>query len=128
MQHIQGMFKCSRSTHLNIFGTLPINCTIYHLLIICSAGVRNSRVILMYTQYDPRVRPILMTIRYWFKVHKLTGTINNYSVTMLVLFFLQTGLVPVVPKFKDVVIYSGEFCVTNSEHRYLIVVFAPLLM
>ncbi|KAI5638232.1 cid1 family poly A polymerase domain-containing protein [Phthorimaea operculella] len=55
------------------------------------AGVQNSKLIAYLLHVDPRALPLAVLIKYWSKVHNLTGTnlMPNYALTMLVIFYLQ---------------------------------------
>ncbi|KAJ8953610.1 hypothetical protein NQ318_003034 [Aromia moschata] len=55
-------------------------------------GVCNSHLIGYYLNVDPKVRHLMLTLKYWARVHKITGQnylFSNYSLIMMVLFFLQ---------------------------------------
>ncbi|KAG7301922.1 hypothetical protein JYU34_013340 [Plutella xylostella] len=55
------------------------------------AGTRNSELICFMMQLDSRVLPMTILIKYWSKVHGLTGTnkLPNYSLIMMTIFYLQ---------------------------------------
>lgn len=55
------------------------------------SGVRNSQLIAHLLHTDRRALPLTILIKYWSKVHKLTGTnlLPNYALTMLTIFYLQ---------------------------------------
>ncbi|XP_041981374.1 UTP:RNA uridylyltransferase 1-like [Aricia agestis] len=55
------------------------------------AGVENSKLLAYWLQSDSRILPLTITIKYWSKVHNLTGTnlMTNYSLILLVVFYLQ---------------------------------------
>lgn len=55
------------------------------------AGIRNSELISFMMQIDSRALKLAIILKYWSKVHKLTGTnlFPNYSLIMLVIFYLQ---------------------------------------
>lgn len=55
------------------------------------AGVRNSKMIGLLLQMDKRALGLSILIKYWTKVHSLTGTnlLPNYALTMLIIYYLQ---------------------------------------
>lgn len=58
------------------------------------SGVYMSELLYIYGSFDWRVRPLVFTIRFWAQSVNLTSTspgawITNFSLTLLVLFFLQ---------------------------------------
>ncbi|KAJ8720447.1 hypothetical protein PYW07_012490 [Mythimna separata] len=54
-------------------------------------GAQNSRLIAFLLHSDPRLLPMAVLIKYWAKVHDLTGTgkLTNYALTMMIIFYLQ---------------------------------------
>lgn len=55
-------------------------------------GVCNSKLILYYLKLAPKIKTIIIILKFWGKVHKLTGQnhlFTNYSLTLMLLFFLQ---------------------------------------
>ncbi|CAH0559982.1 unnamed protein product [Brassicogethes aeneus] len=75
-----------KTVHVRTKINVDINCK--NML-----GVFNSQLIKYYIDVDSkRVKPLIMAIKYWAKVQKITGSnhlITNYSLCMLIIFYLQ---------------------------------------
>lgn len=55
-------------------------------------GVCNSKLIKYYLSIDEKIKHMMIVLKYWGKVHKITGQnhlFTNYSLYMMVIFFLQ---------------------------------------
>ncbi|XP_072376138.1 speckle targeted PIP5K1A-regulated poly(A) polymerase-like isoform X2 [Diabrotica undecimpunctata] len=55
-------------------------------------GVCNSHLIKYYQDIDSKIQEMMIIIKYWAKIHKLTGAnvlFTNYSLCMMIIFFLQ---------------------------------------
>lgn len=68
-------------------------------------GVYMSEILYMFGQLDSRVQPLTFCIRRWAKCVGLTNPtpgrwLSNFSLTLLVLFFLQTIKQPILPSIN----------------------------
>ncbi|XP_042366751.1 poly(A) RNA polymerase, mitochondrial [Plectropomus leopardus] len=75
----------------------------------CDLTANNNRVALkstellyLYGELDPRVRSLVFTVRCWARAHTITSSIpgawiTNFSLTVMVLFFLQRRSPPIIP-------------------------------
>lgn len=68
----------------------------------CSTGFFMSELLYMFGQIDPRVRPLTFCVRRWAQSCGLTNPspgrwITNFSLTCLVMFFLQQLRQPILP-------------------------------
>lgn len=54
-------------------------------------GIRNSLLLAYLLHLDPRILSVAIIIKFWAKVHKLTGTnlMPNYALVLLVIFYFQ---------------------------------------
>ncbi|XP_064073240.1 speckle targeted PIP5K1A-regulated poly(A) polymerase-like [Vanessa tameamea] len=62
-------------------------------------GSQNSKLIAFLLHADPRLIPMAVVIKYWARVHGLSGTgkLTNYALTMLIIFYLQQPPVSILP-------------------------------
>lgn len=76
-------------------------------------GLYMSELLYLFGEIDDRVRPLTSIIRKWAQVCGLTNPspgpwITNFSLTCLVLFFLQTLNKPILPSMKQLVKEASE--------------------
>ncbi|XP_069504190.1 poly(A) RNA polymerase, mitochondrial [Ambystoma mexicanum] len=72
-------------------------------------AMRSSELLYIYGSLDSRVRALVFSVRCWARVHGITSSIpgawiSNFSLTMLVLFFLQKrspSVIPTINQLKD---------------------------
>ncbi|XP_019943413.2 poly(A) RNA polymerase, mitochondrial [Paralichthys olivaceus] len=65
-------------------------------------AMKSTELLYLYGELDPRVRCLVFTIRCWARTHGLTSSIpgawiTNFSLTVMVLFFLQRRSPPIIP-------------------------------
>ncbi|XP_019630198.1 PREDICTED: poly(A) RNA polymerase, mitochondrial-like [Branchiostoma belcheri] len=94
-----------------------------------SIALKSSELLNLYSRIDPRVAPLVYAVRHWARLHHVTsnmpgGWITNFSLTALVIFFLQYTDKPVVPRIDalkeladktDTCILEGNDCTLVSD-------------
>ncbi|KAH9324990.1 hypothetical protein KI387_005168, partial [Taxus chinensis] len=74
------------------------------------SGFLKSKFLCWISEIDSRCRELIFMIKYWAKAHNIndpkTGTLNSFSLSLLVIFHLQTQSPPILPPVKD--IYDGD--------------------
>ncbi|CAF2495749.1 unnamed protein product [Rotaria sp. Silwood2] len=68
-------------------------------------GIRNTDLLRFYAETDPRVAPLVLTLKSWAKFHNINDasqkTLSSYSITLMCLFYLQAIAKPsVVPVWQ----------------------------
>lgn len=65
-----------------------------------TVGVRNTHLLRYYAYMDWRVRPLMLFIKKWARFHDINDaskkTISSYSLTLMLIHYLQAGVCPAV--------------------------------
>ncbi|XP_013063605.2 poly(A) RNA polymerase GLD2-like [Biomphalaria glabrata] len=63
-------------------------------------GIRNTHLLRYYAYMDWRVRPLMLFIKFWARFHDINDaskkTISSYSLTLMLIHYLQAGVSPPV--------------------------------
>ncbi|KAI9336477.1 hypothetical protein DFJ73DRAFT_629159, partial [Zopfochytrium polystomum] len=83
-------------------------------------ALRNTTLIRLYVELDPRVRPIILIIKHWAKQRVLNdaakgGTLSSYCWVIMVLNFLQTRDPPIIPSLHQ--LYFDHFSSKSEAPR-----------
>ncbi|KAM6215809.1 poly(A) RNA polymerase, mitochondrial [Rhynchocyon petersi] len=92
-------------------------------------ALKTSELLYIYGVLDSRVRALVFSIRCWARAHSLTSSIpgawiTNFSLTMMVIFFLQRRSPPILPTLnylksqagaEDKCIIEGHNCTFTSD-------------
>lgn len=85
-------------------------------------GVHMSELLYIYGEIDDRVRPLTSCIRMWAKASGLTNAspgrwISNFSLTCLVMFFLQSLKKPILPSLKHLMKSAEKSDIRIAENN-----------
>ncbi|XP_014276153.1 poly(A) RNA polymerase gld-2 homolog A [Halyomorpha halys] len=77
-----------------------------------SVGIRNTHLLYCYGQMDWRVKPLVLVVKLWAQWHNINDaknmTISSYSLSLMVIHFLQCGVTPrVLPCLHE--LYADKF-------------------
>lgn len=78
-----------------------------------SIAIKSSELLYIYGCLDSRVRALVFSVRCWARVHGLTNSvpgtwITNFSLTMMVMFFLQKRSPPIIPTLDQLKALAGK--------------------
>ncbi|XP_074021907.1 poly(A) RNA polymerase GLD2 isoform X2 [Numenius arquata] len=81
-------------------------------------GIRNTFLLRTYAYIENRVRPLVVVIKKWASFHDINdasrGTLNSYSLVLMVLHYLQTLPEPILPSLQKN--YPESFDPTMQLH------------
>ncbi|KAK6645002.1 hypothetical protein RUM43_001278 [Polyplax serrata] len=71
----------------------------YDLSFLNGLSVQNSRMIKWIISLDPRIKAMILFLKYWICLNKLHGrpSFSSYAMTLMVIFFLQQLSDPILP-------------------------------
>uniref|UniRef100_A0A671RUC3 Poly(A) RNA polymerase, mitochondrial-like n=1 Tax=Sinocyclocheilus anshuiensis TaxID=1608454 RepID=A0A671RUC3_9TELE len=75
-------------------------------------AMKSSELLFLYGQLDPRVRHLVFSVRCWARAHSITSSIpgawiTNFSLTVMVVFFLQQRNPPILPTLDQLKELAG---------------------
>ncbi|GBM18147.1 Speckle targeted PIP5K1A-regulated poly(A) polymerase [Araneus ventricosus] len=75
----------------------------------------NTELLRFFSVLDSRIKPLMITLRFWARHLKIvkTGAFSSYAFNLLVIFFLQNLEEPILPPVTDLMINAG---VRSSVH------------
>ncbi|GFT94241.1 poly(A) RNA polymerase, mitochondrial [Nephila pilipes] len=83
----------------------------------------NTKLLYLFFKMDKRVPPLLMTLRYWAKHLEITGkglSFNTYTISLMVIFFLQNRNPPILPRADLILSLSDSFKIEDmSDESFL---------
>ncbi|KAL1006747.1 hypothetical protein UPYG_G00076340 [Umbra pygmaea] len=85
-------------------------------------AMKSSELLYLYGELDHRVRCLVFSVRCWARAHSITSSIpgawiTNFSLTVMVLFFLQRRTVPILPTLDHLKDLAGPLdkCVIEGN-------------
>ncbi|XP_048665734.1 poly(A) RNA polymerase, mitochondrial [Marmota marmota marmota] len=99
-----GKLGCDLDMFLDLdeIGKLSTHKVIVFLFFIRRIALKSSELLYIYGALDSRVRALVFSVRCWARAHSLTTSIpgawiTNFSLTVMVIFFLQQRSPPILP-------------------------------
>ncbi|XP_034296947.1 poly(A) RNA polymerase GLD2 isoform X1 [Pantherophis guttatus] len=81
-----------------------VSCMDFDLNVNNVAGIRNTFLLRTYAYIENRVRPLALVVKKWASFHGINdasrGTLNSYSLVLMVLHYLQTLPEPILPSLQ----------------------------
>ncbi|XP_032407311.1 poly(A) RNA polymerase, mitochondrial [Xiphophorus hellerii] len=86
-------------------------------------AMKSTELLYLYGELDPRVRSLVFTVRCWARAHGVTSSIpgawiTNFSLTVMVLFFLQKRSPPIIPtldRLRDLAGPADESVIEGND-------------
>lgn len=83
------------------------------IFLLWRIALKSSELLYIYGALDSRVRALVFSIRCWARAHSLTSSIpgawiTNFSLTMMVIFFLQRRSPPILPTLDYLKSLAGK--------------------
>uniref|UniRef100_A0A8C5WRB7 polynucleotide adenylyltransferase n=1 Tax=Laticauda laticaudata TaxID=8630 RepID=A0A8C5WRB7_LATLA len=95
-----------------------VSCMDFDLNVNNVAGIRNTFLLRTYAYIENRVRPLALVVKKWANFHGINdasrGTLNSYSLVLMVLHYLQTLPEPILPSLQKN--YPESFDPTMQLH------------
>lgn len=88
-----------------------------------SIALKSSELLYIYGSLDSRVRALVFSVRCWARAHSLTSSIpgawiTNFSLTVMVIFFLQRRSPPILPTLDSLKSIAGaeDRCILDGNN------------
>lgn len=99
----------------------PSATVLITLIVFHRVAIKSTELLYLYGELDPRVRHLVFTVRCWARTHGITSSIpgawiSNFSLTVMVLFFLQRRSPPIIPTLDHLKDLAG----TIQDHHLLL--------
>uniref|UniRef100_A0AAV2LAB8 Poly(A) RNA polymerase, mitochondrial n=1 Tax=Knipowitschia caucasica TaxID=637954 RepID=A0AAV2LAB8_KNICA len=85
-------------------------------------AMRSTEMLYVFGELDPRVRALVFTVRCWARAHGITSSIpgawiTNFSLTIMVVFFLQRRSPPILPTLDQLKELAGpsQKCIIDGN-------------
>ena len=85
----------------------------------------NSKLIQLFIEYNPSIRPFMVLIQYWASFYELCGAvdqanqISNYALNMLMIFYLERqGILPSLKSLQENLKKEDSMIIDNLQCGY----------